>query len=319
MTLGMEASPTPDVSVLVVAYHSAPFIAHCLRGIAEGARETPYEVLLIDNGGGDTETVVRAEFPGVRIVPSAGNVGFGAGNNRCAAHARAPLLLLVNPDAIPQPGAIDKLVAFAKAHPEAAAWGGRSYFPDGTLDHANFLALPTVRDFVVSIVDSSPMRRGGLAADAKGPGPVDVLNGGFMMVSAAAWAEIGGFDESFFLYSEEIDLFQRLKARGYPVLVDPAVGVVHDTGGGHSLSPTRVLFLTTGRMHYARKHFGRIGALITGCALWVNAAKYTILGSILARLSRRSPSRWAELRAAWELVYRKPQRWWRGWEGHISG
>lgn len=313
----MEASPTPDVSILVVAYHSAPFIGQCIRGIAAAAQGTAHEILLIDNGGGDTEAVVRAEFPHVRIVPSEGNIGFGAGNNRCAAHARAPRLLLVNPDAIPRPGAIDLLVAFAKAHPDAAAWGGRSYFPNGQLDHANFLPLPTVRDFVVSIFSSSPMRRGGLPADATAPGPVEVLNGGFMMVDARVWREIDGFDEGFFLYSEEIDLFQRIRARGYSVLVDPAVGVVHDTGGGHSLSPTRVLFLTTGRMHYARKHFGRVGAVVTGWALWANAAKYVVIGGLLGRLSPRRAARWNALRDAWSIVFGQPRRWWHGWRDHV--
>lgn len=309
----MKPPSSPEVSVLVVAYHSAPFIAQCIRGIAEGARETPYEVLLIDNGGGDTEALVAADFPEVRIVPSEGNIGFGAGNNRLAAHARAPRLLLVNPDAIPQPGAIDKLVAFSKAHPQAGAWGGRSYSPDGTLDHANFLALPTVRDFVVSIVDTSPMRRGGLPAEATEPGPVEVLNGGFMMVRADAWQELGGFDEGFFLYSEEIDLFQRLHARGYPVLVDPAVSVVHDTGGGQSLSPTRLMYLITGRMHYARKHFSAIGALITGWSLWLTAAKYVVIGGLLARLRPGRAAHYRALIGGWGPVFRERARWWRGY------
>lgn len=299
--------------MLVVAYHSAPFIAQCIRGIAEGAQTTPYEVLLIDNGGGDTESVVASQFPEVRIIPSEGNIGFGAGNNRLASHARAPRLLLVNPDAIPQPGAIDRLVAFSKEHPDAAAWGGRSYSPDGTLDHANFLALPTVRDFVVSIVDSSPMRRGGLPADTSSPGPVDVLNGGFMMVRADVWHELAGFDEGFFLYSEEIDLFQRIRARGHAVLVDPSVAVVHDTGGGQSLSPSRLMYLITGRMHYARKHFSPLGALITGWALWLTAAKYVVIGSALGRIFPARAVHYRSLSNGWGPIFRQRARWWRGY------
>lgn len=314
----MEPPYDPEVSVLVVAYHSAPFIAQCMRGIAEGARETAHEILMIDNGGGDTEAIVRTEFPHVRIVPGEGNIGFGAGNNRAAAQARAPFLLLVNPDAVPYPGAIDRLVAFAKAHPEAAAWGGCSYTPDGAPEHANFLILPRPIDFVRAIVIGTAFCRTDMSAETQTPGPVDVLNGGFMMVSRAVWEEIGGFDESFFLYSEEVDMFQRLRARGHAVLVDPGVKVMHDAGSGEAISATRVLYITTGRMHYARKHYGPLGARVAGWAMWLNAAKYVLMGGVLARVSARNP-RWREISQAWTPVFRERSRWWNGYRDRARG
>ncbi|WP_010542639.1 glycosyltransferase family 2 protein [Sphingomonas elodea] len=309
----MTDQTLPHVSVLVVAYHSTDFIRQCVDGIAAAAPNTPYEILMIDNGGGDTEAFVRAELPQVRIVPSEGNIGFGAGNNRCAAHARGQYMMLVNPDAVPQPGALDRLVAFARAHPEAAAWGGRSYDTAGKLDPGNFLPLPTPMDFVASIVSARRLRRGGLAEDATEPGPVDVLNGGFMMVRADVWREIGGFDESFFLYSEEVDMFKRIRERGYAVLVDPGVAVVHDAGSGHSLSSSRIMFMTTGRMHYARKHFTKGGALVTGWAIWLAALKYQLLGSLLAPLLPKKRERLTAVSRAWAPVVRERRRWWAGY------
>jgi N-acetylglucosaminyl-diphospho-decaprenol L-rhamnosyltransferase len=310
----MSHGPQPDVSILVVAFRSAEFIAACLEGIARAAAATPHEILLIDNGDDGTEALVRARFPHVRIVASEGNIGFGAGNNRCAAQARAPRLLLVNPDAVPQPGAIDTLVQFARSTPDAAAWGGRSLSTDGTLDTANFLALPRVRDFVKGPIDSlRGLARGGLPAHATEPGPADVLNGGFMMVRSDVWRELGGFDESFFLYSEEIDLFRRIKDRGYRVLVHPDVAVVHDAGGGHAISASRFLYRTTGQMHYARKHFSAAGAWTTGVSLWLVAAKYAIGAPLAAALMPRKRARLRALGAAWRAVCLSPGRWWRGY------
>ncbi|OAN66843.1 glycosyltransferase family 2 protein [Sphingomonas sp. TDK1] len=309
----MSVCPDPEVSVLVVAYQSVPFLAECFSSIAAAARGTRFEILLIDNGDGSSEAFTRAQFPDVRIVASEGNIGFGAGNNRLARHARAPRLLLVNPDAAPMPGSIDRLVAFSKQRPEAAAWGGRSYSPKGDLDPANFMALPTPGDFVVSIVDSSPLRRGGLAPNAVEPGPVDVLNGGFMMVRTDVWRAIGGFDEGFFLYAEEIDLFERIRSRGDIVLVDPGVGVVHNTGSGQSMSGSRLIYLTTGRMHYARKHFSPLGAWITGCALWLTAAKYAAIAPLLARLKPHDADRLRQLAKGWRAVLNERPRWWYGY------
>jgi GT2 family glycosyltransferase len=309
-----NVSETPSVSILVVAFRSADFIAECMNGVARAAGGTPHEILLIDNGDDGTEALVRAEFPQVRIVPSEGNIGFGAGNNRLAAQARAPRLLLINPDAVPCDGAIDALVEFSHAYPDAGAWGGRSLSPDGTLDTANFLVLPRVSHFAKAPLGSlRGLASGGLPADATEPGEVDVLNGGFMMVRADVWRELGGFDESFFLYSEEIDLFKRMKDLGYRVMVTPDAAVIHDAGGGQSLSQARFLYRTTGQMHYARKHFSGSGAFVTACALWLVAAKYVVGTAIAAPLLPKRSARLRAMGKAWRGVLLQPGRWWRGY------
>lgn len=307
-------SEIPSVSILIVAFRSADFIVECLEGAARAAAGTPHEILLIDNGDDGTEALVRAKFPQVRIVRSEGNIGFGAGNNRLAAQARARRLLLINPDAVPCDHAIDALVEFSRAYPDAGAWGGRSLSPDGALDMANFLVLPRVSHFVKAACGSlRGLVSGGLPAGATEPGQVDVLNGGFMMVRADVWRELGGFDESFFLYSEEIDLFKRMKDLGYPVMVTPDAAVIHDAGGGQSLSPSRFMYRTTGQMHYARKHFSAAGAFVTACALWLVAAKYVVGGAIAAPLLPKRSARLRAMANAWRGVLLQPGKWWWGY------
>lgn len=311
-----NALDTPSVSILIVAFRASDFIAECIDGVMQAAAGTPHEILLIDNGDDGTEALVRARFPQVRIVASEGNIGFGAGNNRLAAQARAPLLLLVNPDAVPRDHAIDELVGLSHAYPDAGAWGGRLLSPDGKLDPGNFLILPDTSHFVKAAFGSLRVfASGGLPATATAPGYADVLCGGFMMVRADVWRELGGFDESFFLYSEEIDLFKRMKERGYRALVSPNIAVVHDTGGGRALSATRFLYRTTGQMHYARKHFGKWGALVTACALWLVSARYVVGAPVAALLMPKRSDRIRAMGKAWRGVFLHPGRWWNGYAG----
>lgn len=304
----------PQVSILVVAFRAAGFIDECLEGITESAAGIVHEILLIDNGDDGTGAHVRTAWPQVRIVPGEGNIGFGAGNNRLAAQARAPLLLLVNPDAVPRDDAVARLVRFAQAHPEAGAWGGRSLSPSGHLDAGNFLILPRPLDFVkLALGRRRALSSGGLPAGATAPGRAEVLNGGFMMVRADVWRELGGFDEGFFLYSEEIDLFLRMRERGYPVLVTPDAAVIHDLGGGDALSSTRLLYRTTGQMHYAHKHFGSLGAFVTGAALWLLAAQNMVLGALAAPFAGRRGKRLRIVSKAWRPLALAPGKWWHGY------
>jgi GT2 family glycosyltransferase len=307
-----NAPETPSVSILIVAFRSSDFIAECLNGVERAAAGTPHEILLIDNGDDGTEALVRARFPQVRIVASEGNIGFGAGNNRLAAQARAPRLLLINPDAVPRDRAIDEMVGFSHAYPDAGAWGGRLLSPEP----CNFMILPSPPHFVKASFGSlRVLDSGGLPPEAKTPGYVDVLCGGFMMVRSDVWRELGGFDESFFLYSEEIDLFKRMKELGHRAIVSPQIAVVHDTGGGQALSSRRFTYRTTGQMHYAHKHFGKWGALVTACALWLIAARYVIGGPVAALAMPKRKDRIRAMGEAWRGVFLHPGRWWRGYEG----
>jgi hypothetical protein len=178
------------------------------------------------------------------------------------------------------------------------------------------MALPRLSHFLKGPLESlRGLLSGGLPAEATAPGEVEVLNGGFMMVRTDVWRQLGGFDEDFFLYSEELDLFKRMKDLGYLAMVTPDVAVVHDAGGGQALSRERFLYRTTGQMHYARKHFSRSAAFLTGCALWLTAAKYVFAAAIAAPLF---PGRKERLRAmghAWSGVLLNPGRWWHGYKG----
>lgn len=300
----------PRLSVLVVAYQSRAFLETCIGSVIAHT-SAPIEILVIDNGTDGGGAAVTQRFAEVRAIASEGNIGFGAGNNRLAAAARAPYLLLLNPDTRVEDDAIDRLLAFATSRPDAVAWGGRTVSPAGHPDSGNHIVIPTLGALARLVLgDGSGMRAGGLADDAREPAPVDVLCGGFMMIRTDVWRAFGGFDETFFLYSEEVDLFVRLKAAGHVVLATPDSAIVHDVGSGEALSPTRTFYRTVGQMQFARKHWRGPSATVAAALIWTAAAQRFAYGLALGWRKPRA----AAMRRAYEPIALRPSRWWLGYD-----
>lgn len=304
----------PLVSILVVAYNSRGFIADCIGSVIENTAPGTYEILLVDNGKDNTAGFVAERFPGVRIIPSQGNIGFGRGNNLLAQHARGEFLLLLNPDTRLLDPAIDRLLAFARAHP-GAAWGGLATSPEGSLQSSNFLAIPTFWGILMEVIGpSAPTTNMKAFMQAPKAQRVDVLSGGFMLITRSVWEELGGFDPSFLLYSEEVDLFARLKALGGEVWLDPDTRIVHDVGSGEFFSPSRMRFAHIGRMHYARKHWKPLQASIIGLAYWLTTARRWLVSALMSPVSASHRSR----RRAFTPLLVNPGTWWSGYAGRTS-
>lgn len=302
-------SGSPDLSILIVGYNSAALIPACIGAIAAGARDHRYEILLVDNGDGTTEALVARDFPEVRIVPSRGNVGFAAGNNLLAAHARADRLLLLNPDMVVLPGAIDALMRGAARHRDAAAWGGVTVDPTGRPDAGNAIAMPSLTEFASvalgrSQIGNAPLR--GIDRDM----PVDVLIGGFVMFARSAWEEAGGLDERYFLYCEEVDLFHRLKRKGYAFWrISDAYGR-HEAAHGNHLSPMRLLYRAAGSMEFVRAHWSAGARILSALLIWIAAVERYAAGKLLGA---RKPHL-AQLGEGYRYVALRPQFWMSGYD-----
>ncbi len=304
MTEVPETPALPDISVLIVAYNSAALIPACLSAIPAGARVHRVEVLLVDNGDGSTEALVARDFPEVRVIPSRGNVGFAAGNNLLAQHARSDRLLLLNPDMVVLPGAIDALMRGAARHPEAAAWGGVTVDPSGKPDAGNAIAMPSLAEFASvalgrSMIGNAPLR--GIDRDM----PVDVLIGGFVMFARKAWDAAGGLDERYFLYCEEVDLFHRLKLKGYTFWrINEAYGR-HEAAHGNHLSPMRLLYRAAGSMEFVRAHWSAPARVLSALLIWIAALERYIAGRVLGS---RKPHL-MQLGEGYRYVALRPQFW----------
>lgn len=307
---GSGAAEDVEVSILTVGFGSQAFIRTCFDSVFAHHTGLAFEVLFVDNGGGETEAVVRRDYPQVRIVPSLGNVGFGAGNNMLAAQARGRFLLLLNPDTRFVDNGIERLLGFARANSAASIWGGQILNTDLQPDFVNAMRFPTIRTLWAEALGLE-----GLTGSREVVGPVaearqvEVVCGGFLLIDRQAWQAAGGFDEGFFLYSEEVDLMYRLQRSGHHFLVTDDAKVIHATGGADELSPRRQMYKTTGLMHYIRKHWSAPKAVVGGFLIWVTAFRRFSMGLLLKHRSRRM----AGFARAFRPIALAPWAWWRGY------
>ncbi len=170
----------------------------------------------------------------VHIMRVANN-GFAAGNNRGIAAGSAPFVLLLNPDATLGPGALEALLATAEAWPQAAIVGALIRGPAGGVQSGSFgrfPSLPAVAGLHLWRLAQRLRRNTQLSPKApRRTAPVDWVTGAAMLVRRAAITEVGGLDEGFFLYYEDIDWCRRMRAGGWEILLEPAAKVVHHLGG----------------------------------------------------------------------------------------
>jgi GT2 family glycosyltransferase len=271
-----------DVSVIVVAWRSRELVARCLAALDAAGGTASREVIVVDQASDDgTAAWLAAERPDVRLVALERNVGFGAGNNRGAEAASGRWLLLLNPDCFVDEGCIDELVRFAEATSGSAAVGPRLRWEDGRLQRScrgfpSVWRIATEYLFLRKLAPSSralnALYCGGFAHDEARQ--VDWVTGACVLVDAERFRAVGGFDESFFLYSEETDLLRRLRDAGGTCWFDPAAGAVHLWGGTTRRDPGPA-YREQLRSHvrYLDKHHGRTAArrgrlvLLWGCRL----------------------------------------------------
>ena len=231
-----------DVSVVVVTLDGQPWIERCLESVLPAARE----VVVVDHGSSDgTVAVVRERFPQVRLIEQ-GNVGYGAGLNAGLRVAAGKWLLVLNSDAWaegPATGpesALERLVAFAEAQPKAAVVAPRLLNQDGSLQRSvrgfpTLWRLATEYLFLRKLGPRSELFNGFYAGsfDHASAREVEWAMGAVLLVRSAAADEVGLFDESFFLFSEETDWLYRFREAGWQVWFTPAAAFTHVGGASH--------------------------------------------------------------------------------------
>ncbi|RJY09460.1 glycosyltransferase family 2 protein [Aurantiacibacter aquimixticola] len=298
----------PDISVFVVGYNSSGFIEECIDALNAACAAHTFEILLIDNGDLSTEALVRERFPYVSIVESRGNIGFAAANNVLAGRARADLYFLLNPDLFLAPKAIDILIEAARDRPSISAFGGVSFDPAGKADTGNNLSIPSLGGhfrYAIGHAGASSREGTSFAADMVVP----VLMGGMALIRKSAWKEVDGFDERYFLYCEEVDLFFRLSEGGHAFMRIAAAKAVHYAGHGRALSTRRQLFRISGIMEFARHHWAAPAVFLSAILIWTGAAIRVGIGLLFGRRN----ARWLAVGKANRVIAGKPWLWWRGY------
>ncbi len=245
---GAVASAAASVAVVVVNYESGPALARCVEGLrAEG----PAELVVVDNGSTDgSRRQLLDRFPDVEVVAPGRNLGYGAAANRGVAATTAPMVLICNADLEVRPGAVADMAAALADEPGCALLGPLIRDPDGE-------RYPSARQFP-GLIDAAGHALLGLFAPDnrftrsyhqvdlgtadRGPEMVDWVSGACFMVRRSAFEQVGGFDEAYFMYAEEVDLCWRLHRAGWLVVYLPTAEVTHLHGVSTDRHPYRMIF-----------------------------------------------------------------------------
>jgi len=316
---GPEGAPAaaPVLSIMVISYNTREMTLACLRSVVAETR-TPHELIVVDNASVDgSAAAIAAEFPEIRLIARDDNLGFAEGNNVAARTACGEYLLLLNPDTVVLRGALDTLVAFARATPEAGIWGGRTLFADGTLNpgscwrRLDLWALAMRATGLGSVFRSSPLFNaegyGGWLRDSVRE--VDIVTGCLLLIRRETWDRLGGFDPSFVMYGDEADLCRRAQAIGLRPMVTPEAEIVHYAGASQTVRADKVVRLNRGLMTLIRRHFPAWQQPVARGLLLAAPLSRVLALDALALIGAGNP----ESRAAWRDVWRRRGEWRDGW------
>lgn len=231
---------TVDLSVVIVNWNGAEYLPECLDAVYRHTEGVSVQVILVDNASTDGSVdMVRSRYPQVQVIRNEENLGFARANNQAFPSCRGRYVLLMNPDTRVLGDALTEMVRFMDAHPEAGIAGCRVLNPDLTLQLACRRSIPTPSIALYRMIglakimpSSRRFARYNLTyQDDTVEAEVDAVSGSFLMFRPQVLASIGGLDERFFLYGEELDWCLRAKRQGWKVLYNPAAEIIHYKGG----------------------------------------------------------------------------------------
>ncbi|MBM2840614.1 MAG: hypothetical protein HW412_1142 [Bacteroidetes bacterium] len=233
-----------DLAIIIVSWNCREYLSGCLRSIVSSGTQSRYTVLVVDNDSSDgTVPYVREMFPSIRILTNTSNVGFAAANNQGMRGVQSRYVLLLNPDTLLHPGALDAMIGFMDEHTGAWAAG------PAIVKEALFFDRLFPRSKLFG-------RHKELYEDPGRVREVDYLQGSCLMVRTEAIGIIGDLDEQFFMYFEETDWCYRMKQAGGKVLYCPTATVVHFGGNGPGhFDEHRLVYYHRSLLLFYRKHF----------------------------------------------------------------
>ncbi len=234
-----------ELSVIVVSYNTRQLLDECLASLY--AAEAPpggMEIIVVDNASADGSVVMVAEkYPDVVLLAGDDNVGFSAANNRGSAVARGEYLRFLNSATVVAAGALVKPLAYMRDHPNVGALTVRLVYPNGERDPDNHRGFPTPWNSLCHftglsrLFPNSPRFNGYFRSyeDFDRVHAVPVIAGSYMMMPRALDRQLGGWDETYFFYGEDIDYCYRIHQAGYEIIYYPLVEVLHYKGASSGL------------------------------------------------------------------------------------
>jgi len=307
--------PVARVAVIIVSWNTRELLAECVASVVDSADAAELETIVVDNHSTDgSREMLRDRYPRVRVIANECNRGFGAANNQAIEATDAPYVLMLNSDARLPRGALAGLLARLEREARAGLVGAQLHYPDGRFQfsHARF------PDLVQELLVLSGLGRrchgrwypsGGPDTD-RGARVVDWVGGACMLARRAALTAVGGFDEGYFMYGEEMDLCYALRTAGWQVWYEPGARVIHHGGGSsRQTADAAEARLYRGRLRFFRKYYGVAAARWLAVQLCLLTPPKIALHALLRGLSGgRVGRRVISLRALYAVIAAADER-----------
>jgi len=327
----------PDLSVVIVNWNVRELLRRCLESILDSdalsvtgsdpdacAPRSPTdqgwtaEVIVVDNASTDgSVAMLTADYPWVRVVANSDNLGFTRANNQGMAISRGHSLLLLNPDTELAPDALSQMLRYSAAQPQVGVIGPQLRYGDGSLQSSR-RRFPTLLTF---FLESTVVQRWwprnrvltryyALDLPDDAVSQVDWVVGACMLVRRAVVDQIGGFDEGFCMYSEELDLCRRAVDAGWQVVYLPSALVTHYEGkSSEQAVAARHIRFHSSRVRYVRKYQGRLAAalvqsflLLTFVYQWLEEAAKWLAGFVVPSQRAQQTMRRARMTAYGQVL-----------------
>ncbi len=233
------AEHRPDISIVIVSYNVRDLLENCLHSVASSLHGISHEVFVVDNDSDDGSVdMVRQRFPDIRLIDSRENVGFARANNLALREARGDYLLLLNPDTLVQEDTLHTMLRFFRENGDVGMAGCKIIRPDGSLEAACRRSFPSPWNSFTKLAGLSTLfprsplfARYNLTYLSEDESyEVDAISGSFMMLRREVYDTIGGLDESYFMYGEDLDWCFRTQKAGWKLFYVHGTKIVHYGG-----------------------------------------------------------------------------------------
>jgi len=264
-----------DLSIIIVNYNVKEFLQNLIHSIEKATLNLTKEIIIVDNASDDGSVdFIKDKFPEVKLIANKKNLGFGKANNLGLKIAAGEYILLINPDTLVAEDTFEKMIQFFNDTPAAGLAGCKILNPDGTLQLACRRSFPGPWTSFTKVTGLSTLfpkskifaRYNLTYLDENKSYEVDAISGSFMMMRRSVYDKVGGFDEQFFMYGEDLDLCYRIQKSGFKVYYVYSTQIIHYKGEStkrSSLDETRVFY---NAMHlFVKKHLS--SSLLVGMIL----------------------------------------------------
>ena len=301
-----------DLSIIIVSWNVADLLEKCIDSILAGRGDLRLEILVVDSASSDhTMAMLKRRFPQVILLAQKENVGFTRGNNIGLQVAQGRYLLLLNPDTLILGDALTCMVRYMDAQPDVGIVGPHTYESDGKRTQSTRRRFPTL---LISLFESTWLQpyapkglldyyyiANGTASDATLD--VDWVQGSALLARRALYEAIGGLDEGYIMYSEELDWCRRAKDAGWRVVFLGDAHIIHHGGKSTEQVAARShIHFQQSKLRYFHKYHGWLTAQVLRFFLLLNYLIQLGLESVKFALGHKRALRRDRIRAYWQVL-----------------